>query len=46
MKVEQDSNLSPGAAAGYQERHERGRDERRVGPQGQPRGVGAGTRPA
>ena len=34
MKVEQDSNLSPGAAAGYQERHERGRDARRVVPRG------------
>ncbi len=37
MKVEQDSNMSPGAAqvvTGYQKRHERGRAGRRVAPRG------------
>ena len=37
MKIEQDSNLSPGAAqeaASYQQRHERGRAARQVVPRG------------
>jgi uncharacterized protein (DUF2252 family) len=32
MKVDQDPNLSPGVAASYQKRHERGRAARRVVP--------------
>jgi uncharacterized protein (DUF2252 family) len=34
MKVEQDPKLSPGASLDYQQRHERGRDARRVVPRG------------
>ena len=50
MKVEQDPKLIARAEAlrpaGYQQRRERGRAARRVGPQGQPRGVGARARSA
>ena len=42
MKVEQDTNLSPGASLDYQQRHERGHDAR----QAVPRGSHAGWAPA
>jgi uncharacterized protein (DUF2252 family) len=34
MKIEQDPKLSPGASLNYQQRHERGRDARRLVPRG------------
>ena len=34
MKIEQDPKLSPGASLSYQQRHERGRDARRLVPRG------------
>src|SRR5215204_829286 len=34
MKIEQDPKLSPGASLDYQQRHERGRDARRMIPRG------------
>ena len=34
MKIEQDPKLSPGASLDYQQRHERGRDARRLVPRG------------